>query len=112
MQLYQVHANSNDVIERRNWAKSILLDARTVAKSYILEDMQHPEHDAGDLDIARFVETGFDEMSSLQIRDYIESLEERGSYNQYEDPGPNANDTSWIRAMRAAYIIVWADGNF
>jgi hypothetical protein len=112
MQHFHVYANMNDVEVRQEWANSkiILLAARNVAKNFILDDMQHPEHDAGSHDIRDFVEKGFDQMTALQIRDYIESLRPRGSYNQYDDPGPSSNDTPWIRAMRAAYIITWADG--
>ena len=112
MQNFHVYANIKDVEVRRDWAKSkmILLAARNVAKNYILDDMRHPEHDAGDHDIQKFVNKGFNEMTALQIRDYIESLRPRGSYNEYDDPGPSSNDTPWVRAMRAAYIIVWADG--
>lgn len=112
MQNFHVYANIKDVEVRREWAKSkmILLAARNVAKNYILDDMRHPEHDAGDREIQKFVNEGFNEMTALQIRDYIESLRPRGSYNEYADPGPTSNDTPWVRAMRAAFIIVWADG--
>ena len=111
MQDFSFYANSNDWVERKEWAKQFLASARNIAKDYILDDMRHPEHDAGDHDIERFVDTGFDQMSALQIRDYIESLREPRSYNQYEDPGPNINEDPWVRAMRAAYIIVWAAGS-
>jgi hypothetical protein len=49
------------------------------------------------------------ESKPWQTLDKIEALPHVGeSYNPYTDPGPKRNDTQWVKAMRSAYIIIWA----
>jgi hypothetical protein len=44
-----------------------------------------------------------------QTLEKIESLPHVGqTYNPYTDPGPKRDDTWWIKAMRSAYILIWA----